>query len=43
MTVTACGGNEDKTDSASEEAASLTPTREELPLIDGAPAVVPYY
>ena len=43
MTVTACGGNEDKTDSASEEAASLTLTREELPIIDGALALAPYY
>ena len=43
ITVTACGANEDKTSSASDEAASLTLTKEELPIIDGALALAPYY
>ncbi len=43
IAVTACGNNEDKTVSASDEAASLTLTKEELPVIDGALALAPYY
>ncbi len=43
VAVTACGTNEDKTDSTPQEAVSLTLTREELPVIDGALALAPYY
>ena len=44
ISITACGGNnEDKPVSPSDEAASLRLTKDELPVIDGALALAPYY
>lgn len=44
VSITACGDDhEDKTVTPSDEAASLTLTKEELPVIDGALALAPYY
>ena len=44
ISITACGGNnEDKPVSPSDEVASLTLTKDELPVIDGALALAPYY
>ncbi len=44
ISITACGGNnEDKPVSPSDESPSLTLTKDELPVIDGALALAPYY
>lgn len=44
ISITACGGNnEDKPVSPSDEVASLKLTKDELPVIDGALALAPYY
>ncbi len=44
VSITACGGDDNAANSsAPDEAASLTLTKEELPVIDGALALAPYY
>ena len=44
VSITACGGDDNAaSSSALDEAASLTLTKEELPVIDGALALAPYY
>ena len=44
ISITACGGNnEEKPVSPSDEGPSLTLTKDELPVIDGALALAPYY
>ena len=44
ISITTCGGNnEDKPVSPSDESPSLTLTKDELPVIDGALALAPYY
>ncbi|MBQ1440396.1 MAG: substrate-binding domain-containing protein [Clostridia bacterium] len=44
ISITACGGNnEEKPVSPSDESPSLTLTKDELPVIDGALALAPYY